>query len=365
MLHRREDRGAIEGIRRSFQFCQDDAHIFLRPEQVEEEITSLIGMVRRVYAVFGLEIKYYLSLSDWENHPEKWLGTRGMWRSAEEGLARALERNELPYEKQSNEAAFYGPKIDFVTQNVFGVFEHQCATIQLDFNLPERFDLVYVDSDNSEKRPIVVHRAIFGSFERFIASVIEKTAGKFPVWLAPVQVKVLTISQGSVEYGRKVQERLLSAGVRSEFDDRDDKISFKIRAASKEKVPYILVVGGKEAEKGTVNVRSRDLPEKQEEVALDAFLEKVRAEWEMVVVRLAGAPGMVRPRRACRFRPAAGPANSLRLRRAAVPCAFSRQGTVGPREGFFQGVPPWRRSTSCPPCPTRTRPWSRTSTPRR
>ncbi len=281
VLHRREDRGAVEGIRRSFQFCQDDAHIFLRPDQVEVEIAALISMIRRVYGAFGIEFKCYLSTSDWEKHPERWLGTRDVWSRAEADLARALEKNGIPFQTDPNEAAFYGPKIDFITPNVFGEFEHQCATIQLDFNLPERFDLKYVDADNAEKRPIVVHRAIYGSFERFIASVIEQTAGKFPVWLAPVQVKVLTISEGAVPYGLKVFEAMQAAGLRVEFDDRDDKISYKIRSASKEKNPYIVVVGGREAEKGTVNVRAREEPERQEEVALEAFIAKVRAESEM------------------------------------------------------------------------------------
>jgi threonyl-tRNA synthetase len=281
VLHRREDRGAVEGIRRSFQFCQDDAHIFLRPDQVEPEITALIGMVRRVYGAFGIEFRCFLSTSDWDSHPERWLGTREMWGRAEADLEKALQENGLEYQVDPNEAAFYGPKIDFITPNVFGEFEHQCATIQLDFNLPERFDLRYVDADNTEKRPIVVHRAIYGSFERFIASVIEQTAGRFPVWLAPVQVKVLTISEGAVAYGQKVHQKLTAAGVRSEFDDRDDKISYKIRAASKEKVPYLLVVGGREAEKGTVNVRARETPERQEETPLESFLEKVTAESRM------------------------------------------------------------------------------------
>ncbi|MBI4585146.1 MAG: threonine--tRNA ligase [Planctomycetes bacterium] len=281
VLHRKEDRGAIEGIRRSFQFCQDDAHIFVRPDQVEEEITSLIGLVRRVYGAFGIEFRCVLSVSDWTNHPERWLGTREMWEKAESALARALERNRLEHKIDPNEAAFYGPKIDFITPNIFGEFEHQCATIQLDFNLPERFNLIYVDSDNTEKRPIVVHRAIYGSFERFIASIIEHTAGKFPMWLAPVQVKVLTISAISVPYGREVYRKLAAAGIRAEFDDRDDKISFKIRNASIEKVPYILVVGAKEAEKGSVNVRCREAQDKQEEMAADAFIKKAVEEAKM------------------------------------------------------------------------------------
>jgi threonyl-tRNA synthetase len=278
VLHRREDSGAIEGIRRAYQFCQDDAHIFLAPEQVEAEIATLIGLIRRVYSTFGIDFRTHLSTSDWESHPESWLGTREMWRNAEDALARALRQNGLEYKVDPNEAAFYGPKIDFIIPNVYGVFEHQCATIQLDFNLPERFDLKYVGVDNTEKRPIVVHRAIYGSFERFIASVIEHTAGKFPLWLAPVQVKVLTIAEGFVEYGRKVHETLIQAGIRSELDDRDDKVSFKVRFAAKEKVPYVLVVGAREAESGTVSVRSREKQDVQETMALDAFVKRVLDE---------------------------------------------------------------------------------------
>jgi len=281
VLHRKEDSGAIEGIRRAYQFCQDDGHIFLAPEQVEEEIGALIGMIRRIYGAFGIEFVTHLSTSDWENHPQSWLGTREMWEQAEAALARALERNGLTYVRDPNEAAFYGPKIDFIIPNVFGVFEHQCATIQLDFNLPERFDLRYVDADNTEKRPIVVHRAIYGSFERFIASVIEHTAGKFPVWLAPVQVKVLTISESFVPYGRKVQEALTAAGLRSEIDERDDKINFKVRIAAKEKIPYIVVVGAKEAEEGTVSVRARERQDVQEKMTLEVFVKKVADEASM------------------------------------------------------------------------------------
>ncbi|MGQ9590338.1 MAG: threonine--tRNA ligase [Planctomycetota bacterium] len=281
VLHRREDSGAIEGIRRAYQFCQDDAHIFLRPEQVEEEIASLIGLVRRVYGAFGIEFQVHLSTSDWENHPESWLGTRDRWQDAEAALCRALEHNRLEYELDPNEAAFYGPKIDFIIPNVFGVFEHQCGTIQLDFNLPERFDLRYVDADNTEKRPIVVHRAIYGSFERFIATVIEHTAGKFPLWLAPVQVKVLTISESHVPYGREVCSRLLASGIRAELDDRDEKIAFKVRAAALEKVPYAAVVGGKEKEARTVSVRARDAQEKQEVLPLEAFVARLREEAAM------------------------------------------------------------------------------------
>lgn len=281
VLHRREDSGAIEGIRRAYQFCQDDAHIFVRPDQVEEEITTLIGLVRRVYGAFGIDFRAHLSTSDWENHPKSWLGTQEMWAQSEEALAAALKKNNLEYKLDPNEAAFYGPKIDFIIPNVFGVFEHQCATIQLDFNLPERFNLRYVDADNTEKRPIVVHRAIYGSFERFIASVIEHTAGKFPVWLAPVQVKVLTISENFRDYGKKVHEQLLRSGIRAELDDRDDKISFKVRVASKEKLPYILVVGAREEEEGTVSVRAREKQDQQESLPLDAFVKRIVTEAEM------------------------------------------------------------------------------------
>ncbi len=281
VLHRKEDSGAIEGIRRAYQFCQDDAHIFLMPDQVEAEITELIGLVRRVYGAFGIEFRCFLSVSDWEHFPEKWLGDRATWERAEADLASALEKNDLEYKLDPNEAAFYGPKIDFIIPNLFGEFEHQCATIQLDFNLPERFDLIYVDSDNSEKRPIVVHRAIYGSFERFVASVIEHTAGKFPMWLAPLQVKVLTISEGAVPYGRSVHEKLVAAGLRCELDDRDDKISFKIRGASREKVPYLLIVGAKEAENGTVSVRSREAQKEQVTMEVDRFIERALDESAM------------------------------------------------------------------------------------
>jgi threonyl-tRNA synthetase len=278
VLHRREDSGAIEGIRRAYQFCQDDAHIFLRPDQVEREIATLIGLIRRVYGTFGIEFRAFLSTSDWESHADKWLGSRELWSRAESDLARALEQNGLEHKVDPGEAAFYGPKIDFVIPNVFGVFEHQCATIQLDFNLPERFDLKYVDADNTEKRPIVVHRAIYGSFERFLASVIEHTAGKFPVWLAPVQVKVLTIAEGFVPYGREVEAALRAAGLRAELDDRDDKISFKVRAASREKVPYAVVVGAKEAQERTVSVRARERQDVQEVLPLAELIERVARE---------------------------------------------------------------------------------------
>lgn len=278
VLHRKEDSGAIEGIRRAYQFCQDDGHIFLRPDQVAEEIATLIGLIRRVYGAFGIPFQAYLSTSDWDHHPESWLGTREMWKEAEDGLAAALRNNKLEHKVDPNEAAFYGPKIDFIIPNTFGVYEHQCATIQLDFNLPERFDLSYVDADNTEKRPIVVHRAIYGSFERFIATLIEHTGGKFPLWLAPVQVKVLTISEGVLDYGRKVNAALCEAGIRSELDDRDDKITFKVRTSSREKIPYLLVVGAKEAEEETVSIRARERQDVQETAPLAEFIERVRRE---------------------------------------------------------------------------------------
>jgi threonyl-tRNA synthetase len=281
VLHRKEDSGALEGIRRAYQFCQDDAHIFLMPEQVEEEITSLIGLVRRVYGAFGIEFRCHLSVSDWENHPQRWLGSREVWKRAESDLARALDKNGLEYKLDPNEAAFYGPKIDFIIPNIFGEFEHQCATIQLDFNLPERFDLIYVASDNTEKRPIVVHRAIYGSFERFVSIIIEHFGGRFPMWLAPVQAKVLTISEASVPYGREVFQKLRAAGLRADFDDRDDKISFKVRGAAKEKIPYLLVVGAKEAQDGTVSVRKRESQDVQTSMPVDAFIGQALDEAAM------------------------------------------------------------------------------------
>jgi threonyl-tRNA synthetase len=253
VLHRNEASGTLGGLTRVRQFCQDDAHIFLAEEHIADEISRVISMVRRVYSAVGMEFaKVLLS-----TRPEKALGTKEQWDSAEAGLKAAIEANELPYQVNEGDGAFYGPKIDFIVRDCLGR-EFQVATIQLDYQLPQRFNLRYTAADGSEKTPIVVHRALYGSFERFMGILIEHYYGAFPVWLAPEQVRVLTISERFVEYGRSITNQLLDAGVRAELDERDDKIGAKIREAQLQKVPYMLVVGEKEAENGAVAVRSRE-----------------------------------------------------------------------------------------------------------
>ncbi|MBX3727901.1 MAG: threonine--tRNA ligase [Candidatus Sumerlaeia bacterium] len=272
VLHRNEDSGALTGLTRVRQFCQDDAHIFLSEEMIAEEIARVIGMVRRVYQPFGLEFcRVYLS-----TRPEKAMGSKEQWTRAEQALQQAIEANGMDYRINAGDGAFYGPKIDFIVRDALRR-EYQVATIQLDYQLPARFELKYTAADGSEKMPVVVHRAIYGSFERFLGIVIEHFAGAFPVWLAPVQVRVLSISEKYVDYARRVNEVLLDDGVRSEVDVRDDKVGAKIREAQLQKIPYMLVVGEKEQETGSVAVRSR---EKGDEGAmtLDAFRTRIGAE---------------------------------------------------------------------------------------
>ncbi len=253
ILHRNELAGALGGLTRTRQFCQDDAHIFVTEEQIEEEIGRILGMVDRIYTAFDLPYEFFLST----RNPEKAMGEPALWDRAEAALERAIKSHGLEYEVQPGEAAFYGPKVDVNVHDAIGR-TWQLATIQLDFNLPARFDLSYVDADNTEKRPVVVHRAIYGSFERFIGILIEHYEGKFPMWLSPVQVKILTVSSPSVEYGSKIAQRMRDAEIRVETDFGDDKIGAKIRTARLERVPYMLVIGQKEEEAGTVAVRSRE-----------------------------------------------------------------------------------------------------------
>jgi threonyl-tRNA synthetase len=276
VLHRNEDSGALTGLTRVRQFCQDDAHIFLSEEMIAEEIARVIGMVRRVYQPFGLEFcRVYLS-----TRPEKAMGSKEQWTRAEQALQQAIEANGMDYRINAGDGAFYGPKIDFIVRDALRR-EYQVATIQLDYQLPARFELKYTAADGSEKMPVVVHRAIYGSFERFLGIVIEHFAGAFPVWLAPVQVRVLSISEKYVDYAHRVNEALLDDGVRSEADVRDDKVGAKIREAQLQKIPYMLVVGEKEQETGSVAVRSR---EKGDEgaMALDAFRTRIGAEKALV-----------------------------------------------------------------------------------
>src|SRR5262245_15907985 len=250
-LHRNEASGVLAGLTRVRQFSQDDAHCFVTPEQIGEEVERLIRLVQRVYGDFGLPFTAKLS-----TRPEQFMGEIATWDHAEAQLREALKRANLEYTINEGDGAFYGPKIDFDVTDAIGR-KWQCATIQLDYQQPENFDLKYTGADNAEHRPVVIHRAIFGSFERFIAILIEHYAGAFPLWLAPVQAIVLPISDRHQAYAATVRDKLAAAWIRVELDDRQEKIGYKIREAQLQKIPYMLVTGDREAAEGTVSVRSR------------------------------------------------------------------------------------------------------------
>ena len=251
LVHRHELSGALHGLMRVRCFTQDDAHIFMTPEQIKDEIIGVYKLIDQVYTTFGLP--YTIELS---TRPENSIGSDEMWELATNGLKGALDEIGKPYIINEGDGAFYGPKIDFHVRDCLGR-TWQCGTIQLDMNLPERFDLTYVGADNERHRPVMIHRVVFGSIERFIGILTEHFAGAFPLWLSPVQVKILPIGAEHEEYARKVWDALDKAGLRAEVDARNEKIGYKIRQAQLEKVPYMLVVGDKEREDGTVAVRSR------------------------------------------------------------------------------------------------------------
>jgi threonyl-tRNA synthetase len=275
VLHRMEASGVLSGLTRVREFIMDDAHIFLREDQIGEEVERLLRLVQRVYTDFGLTPEMKLS-----TRPSEFLGEVSTWNHAEDELKKALEAVKVDYTINEGDGAFYGPKIDFAVTDALGR-NWQCATVQLDYQLPQQFELKYIGADNAEHRPVVIHRAIFGSFERFIALLIEHHAGAFPLWFAPVQVAVLPIADRHVDYARSVQERLRQAGLRVELDQRQEKINYKIREAQLQKIPYMLVAGDREAADGTVAVRSRSAGD-QGSKRLDAFvsdaLEEVRAK---------------------------------------------------------------------------------------
>ncbi len=253
ILHRNEPSGSLGGLTRVRQFQQDDAHIFLRLDQVESEVTTLLGLVRKIYGVFGMEPTFQLST----RNPDKMMGEAADWDKAEEALASALRKNDIEFNTVEREAAFYGPKIDINVTDALGR-KWQCATIQLDWNAPERFDLTYIGEDNAKHRPVVIHRAIFGSFERFIAMLIEHYAGAFPTWLAPVQARAVVVSDKQEAFARQVQDKLRGRGIRADLDLSNDKLGAKIRRAQLEKIPYMLVIGDKEVAAGTVAPRLRN-----------------------------------------------------------------------------------------------------------
>ena len=271
LVHRHELRGALHGLFRVRCFNQDDAHLFVRPDQLTDEIVGVVNLIDSVYQKFGF--KYHVELS---TRPEDSMGSDEDWARAEEGLRTALEQLHMDYEVNEGDGAFYGPKIDFHLEDSLGR-TWQCGTVQLDFQMPLNFDLEYVDADGTKKRPIMLHRVCFGSIERFIGILIEHFAGKFPTWLAPVQVKALPVSEKSRDYAHEVCAKLEEAGIRVVCDDRDEKIGYKIREArSIDRVPYMLILGEKEVKAGNISVRDRS--NETVRMSVDEFVAKVLEE---------------------------------------------------------------------------------------
>ena len=272
LVHRHELRGALHGLFRVRCFTQDDAHIFMRREQITEEIMGVVHLINEVYSKFGF--KYAVELS---TRPEDSMGSDEDWEAATNGLKSALEQLGLPYSINEGDGAFYGPKIDFHLEDSLGR-TWQCGTIQLDFQMPLNFGLEYVDESGEKQRPIMIHRVIFGSIERFIGILTEHYAGKFPVWLAPMQAKVLLVSEKSADYGKSVYNALVKANIRCEIDNRNEKIGYMIREAQLvDRVPYMVIIGQKEAEEGTVSIRTRDSA-KNETMPLEDFIAKIKKE---------------------------------------------------------------------------------------
>ena len=269
--HRHELKGALHGLFRVREFTQDDAHLFIRPDQITEQVTDTAHLITAYYAQFGFPYKVELS-----TRPEDSMGSDEDWERAEQGLRDALESMGIDYVVNPGDGAFYGPKIDFHLQDCLGR-TWQCGTIQLDFQLPHNFQLEYTDKDGTKHQPIMIHRAGFGSFERFIGMLIEQYAGKFPTWLSPCQVKVLPVSEKTRAYADEVAAKLRDAGIRVKVDERDEKIGYKIREArSVDRVPYMLILGEKEAEAGNISVRDRSNETVQKD--LDEFISEVSAE---------------------------------------------------------------------------------------
>ena len=275
LVHRHELSGALHGLMRVRCFTQDDAHIFMTPDQIRDEIKGVYQLIDEVYKVFGFE--YHVELS---TRPENSIGTDEMWALATDGLRGALDDLGVKYVVNEGDGAFYGPKIDFHLTDCLGR-TWQCGTIQLDMNLPERFDLTYTGPDGQEHRPVMIHRVVFGSIERFIGILTEHFAGAFPLWLAPVQVRLMTITDRADEAAKAVQAKLEDAGIRTEIDLRNEKIGFKIREAQVQKIPYMLVLGDKEAENGVVAVRKRgegDIGQMTPDELLAKLREEIRTK---------------------------------------------------------------------------------------
>lgn len=270
-VHRHELSGALHGLMRVRAFTQDDAHIFMLPEQIKSEILGVVKLIDEVYGTLGF--KYNVELS---TRPEDSMGTDEEWNMAENSLKEALNEGGLDYKINEGDGAFYGPKIDFHIEDSLGR-SWQCGTIQLDFQLPQRFELEYIGRDGEKHRPIVIHRVIFGSIERFIGILIEHFAGKFPVWLSPIQVKVLPISDKFMDYSKEVMDKLRKAGIRCEIDARNEKTNYKIREARNERVPYMIIIGEKEKTRGDISVRSRKNGD-EGSTSLKEFITRVQKE---------------------------------------------------------------------------------------
>ena len=271
LVHRHELSGALHGLMRVRCFTQDDAHIFMTREQIKDEIKNVVRLIDGVYNTFGFE--YHIELS---TRPEDSMGAQEDWDIATDALRDAITELGYDFEVNEGDGAFYGPKLDFHLKDCLGR-TWQCGTIQLDFQLPERFELEYVGADGAKHRPIMIHRVVFGSIERFIGILTEHFAGAFPTWLAPVQVKLLPIADRHYDYLKAVENKLEERGIRCEIDDRSEKIGFKIRSAQMEKIPYMLVAGDKDIENGTVSVRSRKEGE-QGAMSVDEFADMIEKE---------------------------------------------------------------------------------------
>jgi len=272
IVHRHELRGALHGLFRVRSFTQDDAHIFMRPDQITDEIMNVVHLINTVYTKFGFE--YFVELS---TRPEDSMGSDEDWEAATNGLKNALEKLNMPYVINEGDGAFYGPKIDFHLKDTIGR-TWQCGTIQLDFQMPLNFELEYVDENGKMQKPIMIHRVCFGSIERFIGILTEHYAGKFPTWIAPVQVKVLPVSEKSLDYAKSITQSLKDAGIRVELDESNEKIGYKIRLARQvDRVPYMLIIGAKEVEEGNISVRNRDT-DQTEAQSLEQFIAQVKQE---------------------------------------------------------------------------------------
>ncbi|PAK39870.1 threonine--tRNA ligase [Peribacillus simplex] len=267
-VHRHEYSGALNGMLRVRTFCQDDAHIYVRQDQIESEIKQVFHLIDKVYRTFGFEYSVELS-----TRPEDSMGDDSLWEASETALKNVLESIGIQYQVNEGDGAFYGPKIDFHIKDALKR-SHQCATIQLDFQMPDKFDLAYIDENNEKVRPVVIHRAIFGSIDRFFGILIEHFAGAFPVWLAPVQVQIIPVSQVHLDYCLQVQKALKNQGIRVKIDDRNEKLGYKVREAQMGKIPYMLVLGDKEEKENEVNVRKYGEQE-FENVTIETFIKKM------------------------------------------------------------------------------------------